>query len=265
MPYQVQIVADSLSSEGKRLTSMLVSFPRIVLAEFNTHRVFSRNTASSRAIPVAKIMDRVMTDPFIPSYWGKAQKGMEASQQIPDEDRPKASAIWLESRDLMLGKAKELMDLGVHKQITNRLLEPWLYTTVLVTSTSFRNFFHLRNNPKAQPEIRTIAAMMQEAYLNSVSSFKGEGEWHLPFLRPEDLNWDADQIRKILTARCARLSYMTHDGKRDPFDDLRLHDDLARDEHWSPFEHIATPCVGRHGNFDGWKQYRQMVDLASYT
>ena len=264
MGFEATIVADSVSPEGKRLTTMVVSFPRIILAEFNTHRVLSRNSASSRAIPVAKILDRVKQDPFIPVSWGKNQKGMSADEEIPENLQDYARVHWLDARDSMIRKAQCLMDLGVHKQIANRLLEPWMFTTVLVSSTTYHNFFRLRNHPKAQPEMQRIAGIMQSVYEGSVPKSLKEGEWHLPFLREEDLNLPLEEIRNVVTARCARLSYLTHDGRRDHAEDLRLHALLASDGHWSPFEHVATPCPGRHGNFEGWKQYRQLVDTHPY-
>jgi thymidylate synthase ThyX len=262
--YAAKILADSVSESGSRLTSFLVTFPRIVLAEWNTHRVFSRNTASSRAIPVSKIVQMVLDSPFIPETWPVNQPGMSASSILGEKDSEKAVKIWLAARDAAVHRASELQALGVHKQITNRLLEPFLYTTVLVSSTEWKNFFHLRTAPDAQPEIQTIAKMMQVLYLESHPVTVSPESWHIPFYRQEeDTSLSIDSCLKVNVARCARLSYLTFDGRKSTEDDLDLYEKLKTSQHWSPFEHIATPCEGWHGNFYGWKQYRQLVDTVS--
>ena len=162
MAYDAKIVADSVSEVGDRLTTMEVTFPRMVLAEFNTHRVFSRNSASSRAIPVEKQLQRIMDDPFIPVWWGRKQSGMQADHELEGDGLVQAKAEWLAARDSAVGHVQRLLELGLHKQITNRLLEPFMWHTVIVTATEWSNFFALRANPMAQPEIRVIAEMMRD-------------------------------------------------------------------------------------------------------
>jgi thymidylate synthase ThyX len=260
---------------------MEVTFPRIVLAEFNTHRVFSRNSASSRAIPVEKILKRVAEDPFVPDYWGKNQKGMQADQELNAEEQHDAAFAWNCAKERAADWSKTLLDLGVHKQITNRLLEPFLWHTVIVTATEWENFFALRAHPSAQPEIRKIAELMRAAQAKSNPTPLGYGEWHRPLIDPE--TWEKyrntrqgdDWLfwNKVSAARCARVSYLTHDGVRDVNADVQLHDRLAASGHMSPFEHVARPLLPQElslyrrgmdgqsipfcGNFKGWLQYRK--------
>ncbi len=133
MSYQAKVIADSVAKHtGLRLTTLEVTFPRIVLSEFNTHRVFSRNSASSRAIPVSKQIDKVMDDPFVPIYWGKNQKGMSADQELTPEEQEVAIDYWLNARDQAVAHARDMSHYGVHKQLTNRLLEPFMWQTCIV-------------------------------------------------------------------------------------------------------------------------------------
>lgn len=278
MAYAAKIVADSISEAGDRLTTMEVTFPRMVLAEFNTHRVFSRNSASSRAIPFEKQLKRIEEDPFVPNYWGANQPGMQAAHEIDEQSKQAAISLWLEARDLTLYRAKTLHDLGVHKQTVNRLLEPFMWHSVIVTATEWSNFYALRANPDAQPEIRTIAEMMQEAHEASTPKLLRRGEWHLPLIQPDEYDGVfefSELARKVSAARCARVSYLTHDGRRDHDKDLELYLRLTGGGHMSPLEHVATPhwerqCWGpgdlsnvlvglQSGNFRGWKQLRKFV------
>ncbi len=284
MAYAAKIVLDSVSEVGDRLTTMEVTFPRMVLAEFNTHRMFSRNSASSRAIPVQKQLERIKNDPFIPIYWGLQQSGMQADQELDDYGIEAAKAEWLRARDAAIDQAEKLLYMHLHKQITNRLLEPFMWHTVIVTATEWSNFFALRANPDAQPEIRVIAEMMQELYKQSEPTLVHKGSWHLPFIQPEERDGTfehTEDARKISAARCARVSYLTHDGKRDLAADLMLYERLVGGGHMSPLEHVATPdgffitmdAAGQeyvnaaeankprpfYGNFRGWKQLRKFT------
>lgn len=292
MAYKAKILCDSLSPAGVRLTTFEVTFPRIVLAEFNTHRTFSRNSASSRAIPVEKMLKKVKEDPFIPIYWGKNQKGMQAEQELTEEEQKDTQYQWLAARDEVIFRVEELLLIGAHKQIANRLLEPWLWHTVLVTATEWDNFWGLRCNKDAQPEIRKIADMMKELYDAGVPKQLKEGQWHLPLIGEEEV-WSSDGITffglediiKVCVGRCCRVSYLTHDGKRDPRADVDLCEKLLKSGHMSPFEHAARPMtlndaqeIVMHqlktcgtfppsvdpknvfcGNFRGWVQARKHI------
>jgi thymidylate synthase ThyX len=153
--FKAEILADSLSPQGNRLTTMKVTFPRFILAEFNTHRMFSRNSASSRAIPFAKMVKMVEENPFIPIAWQKDHKAMQGSEYLTDFNAGLAHESWLEARDNTVKIAKELNygnkvehdthgGLNVSKQLCNRLLEPFMWHTVIVTATEWENFFKLR-------------------------------------------------------------------------------------------------------------------------
>ena len=268
MGYYAKILRDSIGPNGIRLTTFEVSFPRIVLAEYNTHRSFSRNSASSRAIPVEKMLMRVENDPFIPLYWGKNQKGMQADQELSAAEQAEAVAVWLEARDMMATQVRKLVSLGVHKQIANRLLEAFLYHTVIVTSTEYDNFFALRRHKDAQPEIRRIADMMFDVFSVSSPTLLKPGEWHLPLVDDFDSlfgeGYTIDDLVRICVGRCTRVSYLTHDGKRDPQADIDLASKLQVSGHMSPFEHAAQ-CLTEHeaitwsGNLKGWIQYRKTL------
>ena len=231
---------------------------RFVLAEFNTHRVFSRNSASSRAIPFSKQVDRLVNHPALPTKWASKQRGMQGGDEI--EDKSAAESAWLDARDAAIRHATSLDEMGVHKSIVNRLLEPFMWHTVIVTSTEWYNFFHQRVSPLAQPEIEATARRMQEAFDASEPVEVGYDEWHTPYILPEE-DFDLETRKKVSAARCARVSYLTHDGTRDVSKDLELYERLvtARPGHWSPLEHVATPGFGA-GNLRGWRQLRHFVD-----
>lgn len=255
-----RVIADSVSPAGSRITTMVIRFPRFILAEFNTHRTMSRNAASSRAIPTTRIIQQVQEDPALPVFWGKNQAGMQAWAEMSPGDQGVAEAVWLQARDQVIRRVHELLSLGCHKQIVNRLLEPWVMTTVLVTATEWKNFFKLRCHPDAQPEMRALAEAMRAEYEKSRPFNVAVGGWHVPFgdKMPFDIS-EADRL-KIATARAARLSYESFDGETSVAKDLELHDRLASSGHWSPFEHAAQALADPNeasGNFEGWKQYRK--------
>jgi thymidylate synthase ThyX len=282
-----KILADSLSPDGVRLTTMEVVMPRIVLAEFNTHRQFSRNSASSRAIPIEKMLRRVIDDPYIPEQWDRNGAGMQGHGLLDESTAYACKMGWLRARDAAVHSAEALLDLGLHKQTTNRLLEPFMWHAVIVTATEWSNFFHLRCHPAAHPAIRRTAEAMRELYESHEPKRVAYDEWHLPLVdERDDLLSESDAV-KVSVARCARVSYLTHDGVRDPAKDIELHDSLLANGHMSPFEHAAKPMdrvdviaalcdfdglayemcddrelnVSQHfsGNFRGWVQYRKTI------
>ena len=264
--YSAKILLDSLAPTGERLTTMEVCFTRFVLAEFNTHRQFSRNSASSRAIPTSKLIERVLTDPVLPLEWGRNQPGMAAASLLDMEAVRIAERAWLHARDEAVEAVRELQTLQVHKQVLNRLLEPFLWHTVIVTATEWTNFFALRCTPQAQPEIREIALNMRAAYDSHEPMALEPGEWHTPLLQEDERDLDIELRKRVSAARCARVSYLTHDGSRDRSKDIDLCERLMEQHHLSPFEHVATPAVGANANFRGWRQMRAEVEsLASVT
>jgi len=260
MPYKAEILLDSINPSGNRLTTFVITFPRFVLAEMNTHRLLSRNSASSRALGHKKIESMVKEDPFIPFYWGKNQIGMQAQEEIDILSRIEAEKLWIEARNSMIEYSDKLSKLGIHKQLVNRLLETWMYVTIIATGTEWENFFYLRCASDAQPEINKIAIMMKEIYNTSIPQKIDVGKWHLPFTSEED--GTIEERLKISTARCARVSYLTFDGKNDILANYELHDRLIESKHFSCTEHqaISMGNNNRFGNFWGWKQYRKFFD-----
>lgn len=267
--YSAKIIADSVSRHGQRLTTMEVVFPRMVLAEFNTHRVFSRNSASSRAIPVEKQLRKIKEQPFVPEYWGANQSGMQAEAELIAEAKDAALDEWLAARDSAVAHVEKLLAIGLHKQLANRILEPFMWHTVIVTATEWSNYFALRANEMAQPEIRKVSELMQTAYEASTPKQLSDDEWHLPLIQAEEYDGvfeKSDDARMISAARCARVSYLTHEGKRDLSADIVLYDRLTSGGHMSPLEHVARPLTEDElsggefrGNFRGWMQLRKLV------
>lgn len=248
-----KIIADSKNEFGDRITTFLAVFPRIILAEVNTHRAFSRNSASSRAIPTEKMFKMVEENPFIPIRWMQDHKGMQGSEYFSDVQSELLDKMWLQARDAAVYNAKRLSKDGVTKQIVNRLLEPFMWHTAIITATDFENFFALRNHEAAEIHLQELAKLMMLAYNDSTPNLLKAGEWHVPFAPKEeeidlfftdcehyDISTDRDGFKlKIATARCARVSYLNHEGKNDYKADLKMYDRLSEMGHWSAFEHCA--------------------------
>ncbi|HEY5258631.1 MAG TPA: FAD-dependent thymidylate synthase [Candidatus Baltobacteraceae bacterium] len=264
MAYAARVLLDSVSELGVRLVTMEVTFPRFVLSEFNTHRNFSRNSASSRAVPTAKLIARVETEPVLPLEWGRNKAGMSADDVLDEREAEEGTAVWLRARDAAVAHARSLQDLHVHKQVVNRILEPYMWHTVIVTATEWDNFFALRCAPNAQPEIREAALHMRAALEGSTPRPVAPGDWHLPLIQDDERALDIELLKKVSAARCARVSYLTHDGTRELDKDLELHERLKEDRHLSPFEHVATPAgdAAFHANVRGWVQLRAWIEDA---
>jgi thymidylate synthase ThyX len=239
--HSAKILLDSISKHGHRLTTFECCFPRIILSEWNTHRVFVRNSASSRAIPVEKMIRMVTENPYVPTTWGKNQRGMQAAEEILGEEAVRCEAAWLKARDLAVGQAQELLEIGVHKQTTNRLLEPFLWHTIINTATEYSNFYALRAHKAAHPDIQIIAFLMKDAHEKSTPQLLADNEWHTPYAAPDEKYSSKHDLRKVTSGRCASISYLTHDGKADPLADIARHDRLLSSGHMSPLEHAARP------------------------
>lgn len=276
MAYAAKVVLDSVcEATGIRLTTMELTIPRIILAELNTHRKISKNSASSRAIPVKKQIERVRTDPFIPQKWGKNEKGMQSSQPLSNAERILAVEEWLLARDNAIHAVEILGNpegLNVHKQWTNRLLEPWMWQTCILTATEWENLRGLRVSPEAQPDFEIGARMLFEAFDASKPQTRMVGDWHLPYvtdndehmLRDEfagDTAFVMEQLKRVSAGRCARVSYLNHDGVRVPAEDLGLFTRLLFGPHLSPLEHVAQALAIPLdvGNFTGWFQFRKQI------
>ena len=254
-----KVIEDSVNIYRERLTTVEVCLHRFVLAELNTHRVFSKSSASSRAIPVHKILEQVATNVAMPIEFGSSQKGMQAGPPLKGESLEIAKKIWIEASRNAYQSASELVSIGVHKQVVNRLLEPFLWHKVIISATDWDNFFSQRCSPLAQPEINAAACAIREAINASQPVLKGYYQWHTPYLSDEEQLLPLALRVKVSTARCARVSYLTHDGKRDIEKDIELFDKLAsaNPPHWSPMEHVACPYEDTgERNFRGWTQLR---------
>jgi thymidylate synthase ThyX len=273
-----KIVADSIAN-NVRLTTLALHYPRFILPEVNTHRIFSRSTSSSRAIPTSKLIEQVETVPAMPVYWGENKSGMQADKVC--EKVEEAKICWVAASKKAAHWAKILAEYKVHKQVTNRVLEPYLFVNTVVTATEWDNFFRLRLDAAAQPEFRALAWAMKIAMDNSTPTNLVLGEWHLPFT--EGLNENIETMQLVSAARCARVSYLNHDGSKSTVaKDVQLANQLLADRHMSPLEHQASPMEyvcgqGHHklqwekgithvdrednfwsGNLRGWVQFRQL-------
>ncbi len=303
-----KMICDSLYRKS-RLCSIEVEFPRPYLAEVNTHTRFSRNSASSRAMPTMKRLITVLEHPYIPNSFGVNKAGMQADEYLSGSDQQKAIANWLVGRDIaviqafyLAGGHKEIMsasekagmtnkgvwlceqvdelvrkygfsrflfeqDQGLHKQHANRVIEPYSFHTVIVTATHWRNFFGLRNSGNAQPEANDFGIAIARAMMNSTPTELEIGQWHLPYIRPEDRLEVNDQLLLAWASvgKCARTSYLTHDGVRAISKDLALANDLKSDGHMSPLQHPTRPREpgdpeGSWGNYAPvWTQLRKII------
>jgi hypothetical protein len=299
MAITARVIADSAWEDGRsRLTTFVLRYPRFVHSEVMTHRVFSRNASSSRAIPVKKMIEQAMNAPAMPVFWGKNQSGMQAQEELSEAEILAAKMVWLDARDAAVDHAQQLLSLGVHKQIANRILEPWMYIEVVITATDWANFYALRDHADAQPEIRELARVMLEAHQASTPQKLKQGEWHLPFISDEDRRnfgaaTDGWLLPKISAARCARVSYLKHDGTQSTVEeDLALFERLmgGNPKHASPTEHQArVPIVPEfdsiqapddytfsasaefvfkpelRSNLDGWVQFRKLIQGENVT
>lgn len=290
------ILADSISPQGVRMTTLELIYPRMILAELNTHRVFSKNSASSRAIPTKRMIKNIRANPAVPASWRLNQAGMQGYEVAPADIIQQGQAIWLDAMEDAIRHAERLDALGLHKQIVNRLTEPFVHMKTVLTGVYFENFDGLRRHHMADPTIEALAWAVYNARQASTPTLLRPGEWHLPYItdaddealyaiaaeqahRPELAEQiTLDYARKVSAARCARTSYNNMEGKTSTLEeDIALHDRLLVDQpiHASPAEHQGTPdevtgfdAYGDfpiyknpelHGNLHGWVQYRKTL------
>lgn len=285
------IIADSLSVHtGQRITTFELEYHRYIHSELMTHRQFSRNAASSRAIPIDKMIEQVSDDPAVPLYWGLNQSGMQAKDEEADESL--CIGTWLDARNKAIESARALQELGLHKQIVNRVLEPFQTMKTLVTATNFDNFFNLRCHKDAQPEIKMLADLMYQAMQESEPEVLKAGEWHTPYVGhyrepngkliygTHECSYDLNIALKISCSCAAQVSYRKNDTSIEKA--LAIYDKLVNSSpvHASAFEHCAMPIdynlplpdgvthlnadymdkgVAGSGNFQNWVQYRQLI------
>jgi hypothetical protein len=271
------IVADSISPDGTRLTTALVTFHRFILAEVNTHRKLSRNSASSRARSFESVLNDVANNPAFALSWPREQPGMSGGAELDGDDLADAQAVLRGIAEYTITQYREYLDrhpdksTRLHKSILNRPLEWFASHTAIITSTEWDNLFHQRCDANAQPEFRVLAELMRDALAANAPTPVEWFDWHLPLvgLNPDDVTLDEVGQVKVCAARCARTSYLTHDGRRDLAEDFRLFDStLFSKGHWSPLEHpaVAVPpgFYNHRGNFDRpWLQARHLFGQRS--
>lgn len=253
MTVRASIIADSISPMGYRLTTFEMYYPRVILAEVNTHRMSARSSQSSRAIPLAKRIADVRRDPWIPKQFQKNQPGMQARDVLAEHEASIAREAWMMAIERALESAERLGNVNLHKQHANRVIETYAHTYTVMTATEWDNFFNLRNHPDAQPEFEDLAALMQQLYDSHIPAELAPGEWHLPYItRSERANYDSARLKIASAARCARVSYKTHDGRTPELgEDFTLARRLLDAKHLSPFDHPAQ-CDHRNPLEQGW-------------
>ena len=263
-----KIIADSVWA-GKRLITLQLRYPRFIHSEVMTHRVFSRSASSSRAVPIQKTIDQVMQEPAHPIHFGLNQAGMVAEKEADKAVQECALKLWLKARDEAVKVATQLAQLGIHKQVVNRILEPFQLIDVVVTATDWDNFFKLRLASDAQPEIRELAKQMKKAIDESTPE---QTVLHIPYVSSEERvqitqeygNKAIEILQRISAARCARVSYKNHDQSNPVIEkDLELAERLWNAQHLSPFECTARAQMPntRYANFTGWQSYRHSQGL----
>lgn len=269
------VIADSIAENGKRITTFELEYPRFIHAEFMTHRMISKNSASSRAIPIKKMIEQVRTNPAMPVFWGSNRSGMQATEELVGWRLWLAKFLWLRARDVAVVFAWLFHWVGLHKQIGNRCLEPFFNIKIVATATEWDNFFALRCHKDAQPEIQALAQTMYSLYIANRPKLLGSSDWHLPYVSDLELGritglrsdkpLDLSTALKVSVARCARVSYGMFDGSTpDVNKDIFLYDRLVGSAplHASPTEHQASPALfswKRSGNLMGWNQYRKLL------
>ena len=293
--FDVRVLQHSQSDHGVNAVSFYLMYPRFIHSEMMTHKDFSRSAASSRAIPVMKMLSQVWNNPAMPVHWGVNIPGMKAKSELEGWKRKLAIKTWRATGKIACIFAYLLYKLNLHKQVANRMLETWQLMHVTLTTAKLANFFNLRIHPDAQPEICYLATLMRIRLLGTPAKLLKQGEWHLPWMDFSDLPEVRRAARKFKmpiseilvrasAARCARSSYATFDGERSIEKDLALYDKLVTTKpvHASPAEHQVTPDYQAkmfyrtskhlpeqtkivwtfpelHGNMTGWRQHRKMI------
>lgn len=260
---KVKVIADSYYldpyEDPHRVTTFELEYPRYIHSELLTHRVFSRNCASSRAIPVKKMIELVETNPVTPR-WTLNQKGMSGEEVTDAKIIADASKEWDEARKDMITRVRRLIQLGIHKQNANRLLEPFQHIKTILTGTDFENFFNLRISPDAHPEIQELAYQMRTEMDDSTPVVLKENQAHCPYT---DYAVNSGNIAVILksVALCAQVSYRKEDGTVETV--KRVINKLlgSPNLHASPFEHICIPdSEFTQGNLIGFTQLRHCIE-----
>lgn len=273
-----KVIESTLGPTGIRLDTIQLRYPRFIHGQMLTHRDFSRNASSSQAVPVKTLIQQVMDDPAEPVLFGQNQPGMKAAGPLRGAKLIAARSGWHVARHGAVMGARLAYWAGAHKQVVNRLIEPWSHIDVIVTSSRWDNFWDLRCDD-ADPTMEVLAGEMRDAYEEARprEHDRRTNTWtHLPLITPDeremgraDINF-ARKLPWLSAARCARVSYGNHRNVKAHEEDLRLAKRLLSNRHLSPFEHIARADryatsagwhnASYHGNFDGFIQFRKTVE-----
>ena len=280
--YEAKVLRHSISEAGVELITFEVNYPHAVHKDIMTHR-WARNFQSFRALPPEKLLEKLNRgEYFTPEVFGHRVKGMgQRNEPIEGQDaidQQEARLIWDMHAKQCISNAYKFLTLGIAKQQVNFLLQDLCFIRGIITTTmpQLENFYGLRldtddeGHPMARPEVYKIASLMRDAHSTSVPFELHPGDWHLPLVSDEEIQpgvgtIDWDYWKKISVGRCARVSYLTHDGVRDPEKDIALHDSLLKNGHMSPFEHQGTPLPDSLRNYScgsfgyGWAQYRKYI------
>jgi hypothetical protein len=234
-----KVIADSVAS-GTRLTTIEARVPKFLLAQLNTHRILSRNAASSRAIPTAKVLASVLADGYEPTRWGRNQPGMVATGELDVWRRMGAVATWRAARYAACAGAWTLAKLGVHKEHTNRLVEPFSWAAVVITSTDWANFLALRDHADAQLEMTLLARAIRRCLAESTPRELADGEWHLPYVTDaERTERSGSELARLSAVRAARVSYARQGASSTFSEEWDRATKLIESGHMSPLEHPA--------------------------
>lgn len=243
-----KLIAYSLSPSGKRLATFEITYPRFILAELNTHKMLEKNSASSRAIPIEKMIETVRNNPAMPVHWGKNQAGMQAKEELEGDNLSVVQERWRIAMNNACYESQIMDAWGAHKQIANRITEPFQWMKTVITGTEWRNFFHLRAHEDAQPEFKVLAQKMQELYEGELPKELRAGDWHVPYYKegiwtPEDTDHTLEEALMISSSCCAQTSFRSSDDSLEKA--KRIYDRLVESKpvHASPFGHQATPIV----------------------
>lgn len=290
MSISAKVIQDSVSN-GIRITTFELEYPRFIHSELMTHRLFSRNSASSRAIPIQKMNDTIKENPATPVHWGKNQPGMQAKEELEASAKMLVENEWYAALNNAIASSTKMFEHGAHKQIANRVTEPFQHMKVVLTATEYANWYWLRDHTDAQPEIHALAVAMKDAIANSQPMTLRLGEWHVPYVdrfraANHDINYsvngevvDVETAKKVSGSCCAQVSYRRLDDSIEKADKIFRQLIESKPCHASPIEHQATPIDKDNpiqfapgithidakqqlwsGNFRGWIQHRQLVE-----
>jgi thymidylate synthase ThyX len=291
---KAEVIKDSYNPDfDSRITTMVIEYPRIILSELNTHRVLSKNSSSSRAVPVKKMLELIASNPAMPVRFGDNQPGMQDKGEN-SKNSEAAKVLWIEAAKSSASYVKVMHDMNIHKQVCNRLIEPFQMMKTCITATQWSNFFNLRLHTDADPTIYALAEAMKSAMNSSNPVELKEGEWYVPFVNEvrvegNQVFYDQDgfqiSVEDALMISCscsAQTSYRLNDYSLEKA--KIIYDKLinSKPAHSSPTEHCAMPITRKtsnpldyfgvkgvthidrnlvpcSGNFHGWVQYRQLI------